>query len=146
MKNTIPSQPLLSGGVLHTPDLYFALVGLLRWAEYQHAENVKEGVQDASAIPPCITTARKAVRVEKETCAVERACQAYASDQAKIAALVGALIALKGACQNVLLPAINEAINGGFKMETWTPEQMQFSKAVELTEAALQQAKQGGES
>lgn len=48
-----------------------------------------------------------------------------------------ALIALKAACVEVLLPEINKAIQAGHKMETWTPEQMQWAKAVEDTEKAL---------
>ncbi len=48
-----------------------------------------------------------------------------------------ALTALKAACVEVLLPSINEAVDAGYKMETWVPEQFQFSKAVEMTESAL---------
>jgi hypothetical protein len=70
---------------------------------------------------------------------------AHHSDQQKIKQLREALEGLRGACQDVLLPAINEAIKGGFKMETWTPEQMQWAKAVEQTESALASATKGGE-
>lgn len=55
--------------------------------------------------------------------------------------LLAALESLKAVCADVLMPSINEAIRQGFKMETWTPEQMQLAKAVELTDAAIAKAK-----
>lgn len=48
-----------------------------------------------------------------------------------------ALDGLKAACVDVLIPSINEAIKGGFKMETWAAEQMQFAQAVKETDEAL---------
>jgi len=57
--------------------------------------------------------------------------------QARSAKLEEALKELKAACKDVLLPSINEAIKKGYKMDTWSPEMMQWAKAVELVDAAL---------
>lgn len=54
--------------------------------------------------------------------------------------LLEALKGLKAACVDVLIPSINQAIEGGFKMETWTAEQMQFAHAVQDTDAAIHRA------
>lgn len=57
---------------------------------------------------------------------------------------IEALDALRKACKDVLLPAIKDAIKRGYKMENWAPAQMQWTKAVELTEAALAAVKGDG--
>lgn len=48
-----------------------------------------------------------------------------------------ALELLKASCKDVLLPFINEAIHNGLKLETWAPEQMQWSESVAETDKAL---------
>ncbi len=69
---------------------------------------------------------QKAAIIDRETCAPE---------------LLAALEGLKAVCADVLLPAINEAIKSGYKMETWTPEQFQWAKAVADTDAAIAKAR-----
>lgn len=53
------------------------------------------------------------------------------------AALVKALEALKAGVVEVLMPAVNSAIKSGYVITMFSPEDMQWAKAMELTDAAL---------
>lgn len=117
MNNTIPSQPLSQGGVLHTPPPAFTVA--LRLADEISKLDLGSITKERVAM---VNIIRNEIEQDRRN--------AYASNQAKIAALVGAL----------------EDMVQAVRMMT-EEEQYQFSQdAFSAAVSALQQAKQGGES
>lgn len=99
MKTAIPSQPLSSGGVLHTPTPYTLENGRI-YGKDEDGESYL--VCDVSPCEPGDVEAPGVNEQDEANAAfIFTACNAYASDQAKIAALVGALEGLEASAVNL---------------------------------------------
>ena len=79
MKTSIPSQPLSSGGVLRTPAYFVA-----------HDDSGKPVIRSKRVLVASLEAGYGETR-KTDAAFIVTACNAYASDQAKIAALVAAL-------------------------------------------------------